>query len=202
MSLAPQLYTPAEYLALERAADHRSEFYAGEIFAMAGASKEHSLIVGQVVRIIGNQLRGGPCRQYPQDMRVKVDETGLYTYPDVVVACGEHRFEDNAFDTLLNPTLIIEVLSPSTEAYDRGIKFQHYKKLESLQQYVLIAQDRASVEVFTRTESGDWLLKDAQSLTDGVSLGSIGADLPLAEVYENVEFPDEPLPPEPNRRRR
>ena len=120
-------FTAQEYLALERKSETRNEYYNGEIFAMAGASREHNLIVGNLLRDIGNQLEDRPCESYPSDMRVSIEATGLYTYPDVAVVCGEPRFQDREVDTLLNPTVIIEVLSPSTEAYDRGVKFRHYR---------------------------------------------------------------------------
>src|SRR5262249_39888199 len=119
-------FTPEEYLALERAAERRSEYYAGEIFAMGGASRKHIVIVANISGQLWSQLKGRPCRVYPNDMRVKVSPTGLYTYPDVAVVCGLDQFDDDHQDTLLNPTVIIEVLSKSTEAYDRGKKFEHY----------------------------------------------------------------------------
>ena len=153
-SLARQRLTPAEYLAIERAADYKSEFFADEMFAMAGAAPAHVLITSNVTRELGTQLKGRSCRVYPSDLRVKVSETGLYTYPDVVIVCGEQQFDDEHRDTLLNPTLIVEVLSPSTEAYDRGEKFDHYSQLESLQEYVMIAQDRPRVERYVRAVPG------------------------------------------------
>jgi Uma2 family endonuclease len=136
-SLTRQRYTPEEYLALERQSQCKSEYDAGEIFAMAGASRWHNLIVTNVPRELSLQLKGHPCTTYPSDMRVKVSPTGLYTYPDVTVVYGEAQVEDNQQDTLLNPTLIVEVLSESTEAYDREGKFAHYRKLTSLMECVL-----------------------------------------------------------------
>ena len=139
MSLQPKpRLTPEDYLALERSADFKSEYFDGEIFAMTGASEPHNTIVANTLSEIRQQLKKRPCKVYANDMRVKVDPTGLYTYPDVVVVCGKARLEDAHLDTLLNPTLIVEVLSDSTEAYDRGRKFEHYRKLESLAEYVLI----------------------------------------------------------------
>src|SRR5207302_11009756 len=125
-------------------------FFAGEMFAMAGASEAHNLITINLSRELSVQLKNLPCRVYSGDMRVKVSDTGLYTYPDMVVVCGERQFEAERRDTLLNPTLIIEVLSPTTEAYDRGDKFAHYRRMESLREYVLIAQDRVRLERYTR----------------------------------------------------
>ncbi len=188
MSTAPKpLYTPDQYLTLERQAETKSEYFAGEIFAMAGATRERSLIVANLTRDLGVQMLDRPCEVYPTEMRVKVDETGLYTYPDLVVVCGEPRFEDAHVDTLLNPTLIIEVLSPSTEAYDRGRKFAQYRRLPSLREYLLIAQDQPRVEQYLRQPEGQWLLSEAETGT--LSLPSIQAELSLAEIYRKITFP-------------
>lgn len=140
MSLQPKpCLSPEDYLALERSAEFKSEYFDGQIFAMAGASESHNIITLNVGSEIRQQLKKCPCTVYVSDMRVKVGPTGLFTYPDVVVVCGQAQFDDSHLDTLLNPTLIVEVLSDSTEAYDRGRKFEHYCKLESLAEYVLIA---------------------------------------------------------------
>jgi len=189
MSLQPQQrYTPEEYLALERKAEYKSEYLAGEIFAMSGASERHNLITLNVAAALHAQFRDRPCRAYTSDMRVKVSPTGLYTYPDVVALCGEPQFDDEQRDTLLNPTVIIEVLSPSTEAYDRGGKFGHYRKLASLVEYVLISQEEPHVEHYVRQADNQWLLSEAGSLQDAVRLPSINCALVLAEIYEKVEF--------------
>jgi Uma2 family endonuclease len=180
--------TPEEYLELERAAPYRSEYYRGEICAMSGASREHNLIVANVHAALHRQLRRRPCEVYPSDMRVKVSPTGLYTYPDVVVVCGKPQFEDAELDTLLNPTLLVEVLSESTEAYDRGAKFEQYRTLASLADYLLIAQDRCHVEHFARQPDGRWLLAEASSLEATLRLASVDCELPLAEVYEKLPF--------------
>jgi Uma2 family endonuclease len=187
-SQAYKRYTPEEYLALERQAQCKSEYYAGEIFAMAGASRWHNLIVANVVSELRSQLKGRPCTTYPSDMRVKISPTGLYTYPDVIVVCGEAQFEDSQQDTLLNPTLIVEVLSESTEAYDRGGKFAHYRKLASLMEYVLIAQTKPHIEQYTRQTDNRWLLAETDSLHGTVHLPSIGCQLALAEVYDKVDI--------------
>src|SRR5581483_8514282 len=158
------LLTPQEYLARERRAEYRSEYYRGEMFAMAGASRAHTLIKDNVAAETRSQLKGGPCSVYTSDLRVKVEATGLYTYPDVVIACDEEQFEDNAFDTLLNPRAIVEVLSDSTEKYDRGTKFDHYREVPSLQEYVLIAQDRPRVERYVRQADGTWGLSVIKDL--------------------------------------
>jgi Uma2 family endonuclease len=180
-------YTPEEYLALERAAPYKSEYLAGEIFAMAGAREEHNTIAANIVRQLGNQFQGRPCRVYVSDMRVRVSPAGLYTYPDVVAVCGPREFADAHHDTLINPTVIFEILSPSTEAYDRGEKFAQYWRLASLTDYVLVAQDRVRVEHFTRQGDG-WFVTAASALDDALRLASIDAVLPLAAIYENLEF--------------
>src|SRR5689334_16365950 len=137
MSLpSTEFITPAEYLELERKAEIRSEYIAGRMYATSGANEPHNLIAGNVFVELRNQTRGRNCRAYMADMRVKVSSTGMYTYPDIAALCGEPRLEDVHVDTLLNPDIIVEVLSPSTEAYDRGEKFAHYRRIESLREYV------------------------------------------------------------------
>jgi Uma2 family endonuclease len=191
-TLARQRLTDAEYLAIERAAEFKSEFYAGEVFAMAGGSPAHNLIAANVIRELGSQLKQRPCRVFSSDQRLKVSETGLFTYPDVTVACGELRLDDDRRDTLLNPTLIVEVLSDSTEAYDRGDKFSHYRRLESLREYVMIAQDRPRIERYTRHADGqEWVLAEVSDPQGVVTLASIGCELKLTEVYDKVEFPED-----------
>jgi Uma2 family endonuclease len=183
--------SPEEYLARERRAEIKSEYHDGEVFAMSGASRAHNLIVTNFVRELSLRLRDRDCEVYPSDMRVKVDPTGLYTYPDVIVVCGEPAFEDEHVDTLLNPTLLIEVLSESTEASDRGKKFEHYRKLETLQGVVLVTQDEAHAERFTRQPDGQWLLGEASGLEAALHLASIDVTLPLADIYDKVLFDDE-----------
>jgi Uma2 family endonuclease len=180
-------HSPVEYLALERGAEWKSEYINGVIVAMARATREHILITGNCAGELRALLKGRPCETYAADMRVKVSATGLYTYPDVVVACGELQFEDARQDTLLNPTLIIEVLSESTEAYDRGAKFGHYRRVESLQEYILVAQDRVSVERFVR-QGDDWLLTVIEDIGGTVGLASIGCDVALREIYDRIQF--------------
>jgi len=161
MSAVPKTKsTPTQYLAFERKAAYKSEFYGGEMFAMVGASEEHCLIKDNLAREAGYQLKGGPCRVVTSDLRVKVDPTGLYTYPDVVIYCDRPQFEDNVLDALLNPRAIVEVLSESTEVYDRGDKFRHYRQVPSLQEYVLAAQDRPLVERHVRQPDGSWLMTE------------------------------------------
>lgn len=189
-SLAEQRLTPAEYLAIERTAEFKSEFFAGKMFAMAGASVAHNLITTNVSRELSIQLKNRPCHVYSSDMRVKVSATGLYTYPDLVVICGERQLEGERHNTLLNPTLLVEVLSPTTEAYDRGEKFAHYRRLESLREYILIAQDRPWIERYVRQADGqDWVLTEVSGLGSVIALPSIRCELALAEVYDKVDLP-------------
>lgn len=179
--------TPEEYLAIERQAAYKSEYFNGEMFAMSGASPRHVLIVTNVVAELHQQLKQRPCTVYSTDLRVKVNPTGLYTYPDVIVVCDQPQFNDEQKDTLLNPTLIVEVLSESTKDYDRGEKFEHYRTLASLAEYVLIAQDKPHFEHFVRQPDNRWLLAETNRLEDTIHLPSIACDLALAEVYDKVE---------------
>jgi len=194
-------YTPQQYLALERKAAYKSEYHEGYIYAMSWASREHNLIAGNFYATLHAQLRDRPCEAYMGDMRVRVSATGLYTYPDVVVVCGQPQFEDSELDSLLNPTLIVEVLSDSTEAYDRGVKFKHYRRLESLREYVLVSQDKVLVERFAR-QGDEWLLAEFSRLEDVLRLASIGCEAPLREIYAKIEFTDaaESADPIPNPR--
>lgn len=188
MPLAQRRYTPEEYLTLERASSTRSEYVNGRINAMTGASENHNQIAGNIYTQLRLLLRGKPCRAYMSEMRVKVSPTGLYTYPDVVAVCGERHREDSHFDTLLNPSLIVEVLSDSTEKYDRGEKFAHYRRLESLREYVLVAQNRVLVERYVR--QGDlWVFSDISDPDGSLALNSVGCTIQMRDVYEMVEFP-------------
>ncbi len=181
-------HTAQEYLALERQSEYKSEYYNGEIFAMTGASRRHNLVAGNVFATLHAQLKSRPCEIYPSDMRVKVSPTVLYTYPDVVVVCGDPLFDDEQKDTLLNPTLLIEVLSKSTASYDRGEKFEHYRKLESLAEYLVIAQDKYHVEHYVRQPDNHWLLSETEELQETVHLSSIECDLALTDIYSKVEI--------------
>ena len=187
---AQTLFTPEEYLASERKATLKSEYLHGEILAMSGASLTHTLITAEILTELNIQLRGHECRIISNDMRVKTGPQGAYFYPDLVVFCGEPLFEDNVFDTLLNPIIIIEVLSPSTEVYDRGEKFAHYQALTSLQEYILVSQDRFRVEHY-RLIKTQWVQTEFQMPTDVLSLVSIGCELSLQDIYRNVPFSDE-----------
>jgi Uma2 family endonuclease len=185
-SQAHKRYTPEEYWALERQAPCKSEYDAGDLVAMAGASRWHHLIVANVVGELRAQLQGRPCTAYPSDMRVKVSATGLYTDPDVTVVCGEAQCEDRHQDTLLNPTLIVAGLSESTAADDRGGKFAPYRKIPSLMEYVLLAPTAPHIEHDVRQPDNRWLLAEADSLSDTIYPPSIDGRLALAEVYDKV----------------
>jgi Uma2 family endonuclease len=193
-SAAHTYLTPEEYIAFERKAipdadTVRSEYVNGEIIAMSGASRVHNLITINISTALHSRLRGSGCETYANEMRVSSPDTSSYFYPDVVVVCEEPRFEDDVFDTLLNPILLVEVLSPSTEAFDRGEKFAHYRHLASLQEYVLVAQDQMLVEHYRRQEK-QWILTDFRTRAEMLSLPSIQCELPLQDIYERVTFPD------------
>ena len=177
--------TAEDYLTLERSASSKSEFHDGQIFAMTGASRKHNLVSGNIYRELSLQLKKSPCEAYINDMRVKAAQANSYHYPDIAVVCGTPQFEDAQVDTLLNPTLLVEVLSPSTEAYDRGGKFAHYRKIDTLREYLLVAQDQPSIERYVR--QGDvWILTEAEGLEASVPLESIDCVLSLREVYDKV----------------
>jgi Uma2 family endonuclease len=189
MSTVSKHISPQEYLAIERRAETRSEYLRGEMFAMSGASYEHTLIKDNLARETGNQLKGSSCRVLTSDMRVKVDATGLYTYPDVTIVCGKPELEDQSFDTLLNPLVVVEVLSDSTEKYDRGAKFGHYRQVPSLHEYVLVSQDRPLLERFVRQADGSWNLVTFEDAAGSFVFASISVEVPLAEIYAGVVFP-------------
>jgi len=180
--------TPQEYLSLERQAQGKSEYFNGEMLAMSGARRKHNLICMNIAAAFHTQLRQLPCEMYAGDMRVKVNQTGLYTYPDVVVVCGEPQFEDTELDTLLNPTLIVEILSESTEDYDRGRKFEHYRTLTSLQEYLLVAQENFHITHYVRQPDDTWVLSDTLHTNAEVLLPSIHCRLLVAEVYAKVSI--------------
>jgi Uma2 family endonuclease len=183
-------FTPEQYLFLERKAEYKSEFDNGIIEAMSGATREHNLITGNVSRAIGNQFNGRPCEVYTGDMRVWVGPARQYRYPDVAALCGEPRFLDGTLDTLLNPSLIVEVLSESTERKDRGTKFAAYRRLESLREYVMIDPRRVLVERYTR-DGDQWVLTLFENIDGTLRLESVGCEIPLKEIYAKVIFPTE-----------
>jgi Uma2 family endonuclease len=184
-----RVWTPAEYLAWERLQPEKHAYYGGEVFAMAGASREHNLIVANVIGLLFALLRGRACEAYPSDMRVKVPATGLYTYPDVSVVCGGSELEDGELDTLLNPQVIVEVLSPSTEAYDRGEKFEHYRSIPSFHEYVLVSQSKSLVDHFVKQPDGSWLMR-SRSAGQSLDLPSVGCVLAIDDLYLKVPFDD------------
>ena len=179
--------TPEEYLAAERRSEIKHEYDRGFIIAMAGASRWHNRIVLNAGAEIRAHLKGRPCEAFVSDMRILVADTGLYTYPDLVIACGEPRFLDAETDTLINPVAIVEVLSPSTEACDRGKKFAHYRRIPSLVEFVLVAQDRPLIERFTR-RGDEWALATFEGLDATLALESAGVRVPLREIYDRVDF--------------
>lgn len=189
MSAIPKTkLTPEEYLEFERESEERHEFFDGEIFAMSGAKRNHNVVAWNIGGELRQKLKNKSCEACPADMRVFVPETGLYTYPNLVVVCGEPQFKDSVFDTLLNPVLLIEVLSDSTESYDRGKKFQHYRSIESLQEYVLISQNEARIEKYVRHGDGFWLLSEAIGLESEIEFASIDCRVALSEVYDKINF--------------
>lgn len=181
-------YTVEEYLAFERASPTKHEYYAGDIFAMVGARRLHVLIVTNLVSSLDRRLSDRPCEVYSNDMRLKVSSTGLYTYPDVAVVCGEPQFEDVETDTLLNPQVVIEVLSKSTRDYDLGEKFEHYRSVESLTDYVLISQDAYHVEHRSRKPDGEWNIAELDGLEATLVLESIDCALPISEIYRRIKI--------------
>jgi len=189
MSSLPKPHlTPEEYLEIERKAEYKSEYYQGEMFAMSGARLPHNLIAKSAMLDLDAQLRQRGCEIVGSDQRVHVPATGLYTYPDLVAFCGEPQFLDAELDTLLNPVLIIEVLSPSTEMYDRTLKWEQYQSIESLQEYLLISTDRIHADLYSRQASGRWLLTSASRFEDSLEIPSLGCTLKLAALYGRVKF--------------
>ena len=186
--------TPEQYLEAERKADFKSEYYDGHVWTMAGATYAHVAIIGNLAGELQRGIGGRNCAVLPNDMRVRVSPTGLYTYPDIVVVCGEPRFADERLDTLTNPTLLVEVLSKSTEAHDRGFKFMQYRAVDSLQEYVLVAQTDPRMERFQRGAGGEWVLRDFKGLDSICPLDSVGCQIALSAVYRNIQMPAEELP--------
>jgi len=195
MSAQPQpRLTPEQYLAAERSAEFRHEYYNGHIYAMSGGSYRHAQIIGNLAGELRTTLKTRPCSVVSNDLRLRVSPDAFYTYPDVIVICGDPKFADDQRDTLLNPALIVEVLSPSTEAYDRGFKSAQYRTIESLEEYALVSQAEPRVEVFRRQPGGHWLLSEAVGLEAACHFGSLDCAVALSEIYAKVIFsPDDPL---------
>ena len=189
MSAVLRSITLAEYETRELDADTKSEYYRGEMFAMAGGSPEHSLVATNFTREARNQLKGKPCVPYNSDLRVKVEAAGLYTYPDATIVCGPPQMDTAVKGTVLNPSVIVEVLSESTESYDRGKKSSHYRRIESLRELILISPSEPLVEMFTRRDDGNWSFIEYRSITDTLVIDSVGVSIPLSEIYRNIAFP-------------
>jgi Uma2 family endonuclease len=178
--------TPDEYLARERAAEYKSEYWDGEIVAMSGAPEPHVLITGNIFSALHTKLRGTECRPYVSDMRVQFDHANKTAYPDVSVVCGECRFKDERNDVLLNPSVVVEVLSPSTERHDRGKKKDGYRLIPSLREYLFVVQKEPRVEHYRREADGRWSCTVIQRMVDEVRLESLGCALAMAEIYQDV----------------
>ena len=186
-------YTLEDYLKLDQASEEKIEFWDGHIFTLAGASVNHNQIQFNLILALGNKLRGKECRIFPSDMRVKVPEHPPYRYPDLSALCGETRFEKlGSQELLVNPSLIIEILSDSTEAFDRSYKFTYYKSIETFVEYVLIAQDRPHITQFVKQSDNAWLNYEFNRLEDAFYLPALDCELNLSEIYETVEFPELP----------
>ncbi len=187
MASLPEFYlSPEEYLAIERRAEFKSEYIDGIVYAMAGSSERHNLITGNIITELNIQLREAPCRVYPSDLKVRVPDSKRFFYPDVSVVCGETGFADEERDIILNPQLIVEVLSESTAAFDRGKKFQSYQQIESLQEYLLVAQDEYLAEHFLRQDSGHWLYTKVSGLEESIVLPTIHCQLRLIDIYNKA----------------
>lgn len=184
-NLARKLITPTEYLEMEQNSLEKHEYYAGEIFAMAGAKRNHNIIVSNLIITLGTQFKGKPCVVYPSDMKVVIDEQNHYAYPDVTIVCTKSQFLNSTEDALLNPMVIIEVLSDSTESYDRGKKFQAYRKIQSFQEYVLVSTEYKSIEVFSKIDN-TWIVFYSDT-TKKAKLRTVDCELTVEDVYDKVE---------------
>jgi len=186
---AKKLYTPEEYLAMEETADYKSEYFQGEIFAMAGGTANHSTITGNCIAELNFALKAKPCRVFESNMRLLVERNGLYTYPDVMVVCGKVEFAPKRNDTLTNPTVIIEVLSPATREYDRVKKFTLYKRVDALREYLLIDSEQIHATHFRRADaSAQWTIEMYEEPSNVLNLDSVGCLISLAQIYDKVEF--------------
>jgi Uma2 family endonuclease len=188
MPAIPKSYISEKtYLEEERKSTHKSEYYKGEIFAMAGAGRSHNKITASLIVALGNYLSKKECAIFPSDLRVYNRENLLYTYPDITIVCGKEEYLDEEFDTLLNPTILIEVLSPSTEDYDRGTKFKLYRSIPSLQNYLLVSSTEYAAEIYTRKENNDWVLQTAKEVESQVYISAIDCTLSLRDIYAQVQ---------------
>ncbi|PZN72735.1 MAG: hypothetical protein DM484_23955 [Candidatus Methylumidiphilus alinenensis] len=180
--------TPEEYLAQERSAEFKSEYYHGKIYAMSGASREHNQISSNITASLVVKLLDKPCSVYANDMKVWIDKAHKYTYPDLIVACDPQHFEDEHTDVLLNPSVIIEILSDSTETYDRGLKFFHYQRIDSLCEYLLISQKFCHVEKYERQANNLWVYSEFHEMNDEVTINAINCKILLSEIYRKVNL--------------
>ncbi len=187
-TVAHPYITPEDYLERERLAEFRSEYLNGEVFEMAGGTLDHGEVIGNLVRVLGNTLEAKPCRVVPAELRINVSQSGLYTYPDVTVVCGEPAFLDDLHDTITNPILIAEVLSDSTKSYDRGQKFHYYRGLSSLEEYLTVAQDEIQIEQYTRQPTGQWLLTETKDATAILALQSLDIEVKVSDIYAKVSL--------------
>ena len=184
--------TPEQYLVIERDAPYKSEYYRGEMFAMAGGTGCHNELSGRIIGILFGRLVGRGCKVYTSDMKVRTGPLDLYTYPDVTIACGKPMFADGKSDVLVNPKVIFEVLSKSTESKDRGFKFQHYKMIPSLEEYVLVSKSEHYIESWSRSPGAAWSgYSEPRGLDAILELKSLGVEIALAEVYRDVELESE-----------
>jgi Uma2 family endonuclease len=188
MPLSRKQFTPDEYLMIERAADSRNEYLDGEIYAMAGASEEHTIITDNVTREVGNRLKGTPCLIMSQNVKVPAGSERLFAYPDHIIVCGERLYRDNNRDVLINPQVIIEVLSRSTELYDRETKFDFYKQISTFREYILIEQEQAAIEQWARSADNSWTRNVIEGLDATLKLATVQIDLPLAEIYDRIHL--------------
>ena len=189
MSTQPKPYlTPRQYLEIERDAGRKSEYYNGEMFLMAGGSRKHGKIIDNLSRSLGNSLDDKPCFAYSSEVRLQIPPSGLYTYPDIMVVCEPEQSSPEDQDTITNPTVIIEVLSPSTEGYDRGKKFGHYLQIPSLREYILVSQEEVRVDQFTIQAGGQHTFRSYNSLDSALELPSLGCALTLREIYRKTEL--------------
>lgn len=185
---AHEYMTTEQYFTFAETSEGKHEYYRGAVYAMTGGTARHNLIVANIIALLHGQLRATTCRVFPSDLRLKIEQTGLYTYPDVSVICGPIFFSDNRQDTVTNPVVLIEVLSPRTENYDRGRKFEHYRTIETLQEYIVVAQDRVHIEHYVRQDTSRWLFVDFSAINQTVHVGAINCTVPVDIVYENIPF--------------
>lgn len=192
MNAQPYEYVSLQqYFDLEETSDLKHEYYRGAIYAMTGATARHNVIIANIIGLLHSQLRRSARRVFPSDLRLKIEQTGLYTYPDISVICGTIQFDAGRQDAVTNPIVLVEVLSARTENYDRGKKFEHYRTLETLQEYIVVAQDRAHIEQYIRQDEHRWLLVDFFTPDQVVRVDTIKCKLPLADVYEYITFENE-----------